>query len=75
MGSLAKSKPEGLPYICIYDVSGKMVKQFDCPTIKLFDQITWNGDDDSGRPVSAGVYFVRLKIQGRNTTKKIIKSR
>ncbi len=75
MGSLAKSKPEGLPYICIYDVSGKMVKQFDCPTIKLFDQITWDGDDDSGRPVSAGVYFVRLEIQGRNTTKKIIKSR
>lgn len=61
--------------LCIYDVSGKMVKQFDYPTIRLSDQITWNGDDDSGRPVSAGVYFARLETRSRNITKKIIKSR
>jgi len=59
--SLANSKPEGLPYICIYDVSGRLVRQFDYPTIKQSDHIIWYGDDENGRVVAQGVYFIRIE--------------
>jgi hypothetical protein len=44
----------------IYDVTSRLVRQFDHKTIRLSDYITWFGDDDSGREVPAGVYFVRM---------------
>ena len=59
--------------IKIYDVTGRLIRQFDYPTIRLSNQVTWIGDDDLGRNVSAGVYFVTLEQAETRTTKKIIK--
>jgi flagellar hook assembly protein FlgD len=35
--------------------------------------IVWNGTDASGRSVSAGVYLVRLGLEGMSLTKRILK--
>jgi hypothetical protein len=35
-------------------------------------RMTWNGSDERGRPVPAGVYFVRLKAEGITATRKMM---
>jgi len=48
----------------IFDASGRLVKSFNDLTIQPIGQITWFSDDDHGRQVPAGVYFVRLEVDG-----------
>jgi len=59
----------------IYDVSGRMIKQFDYPTIRQSDQITWYGDDECGRVVAQGIYFIRVENVDSSKTlcKKVLK--
>ena len=64
--------------IKIYDVSGRLVKQFNYLTDQPFNQIIWRGQDDLDRQVSSGVYFIRLvidavgEIEDYKKTKKAI---
>jgi len=44
----------------IYDAGGRLVKQFDYPTIRQSDHIIWQGTDDSSNHLPSGVYFIRL---------------
>lgn len=44
----------------IYDVSGRLVRQWDYPTIRQSDHIIWDGTDDSGNHLPAGVYFIHF---------------
>jgi hypothetical protein len=58
----------------IYDATGRRVKQFKDVLHGVSRQsLTWNGEDDAGRHVGAGVYFVRLEQGVTAHTKKIIK--
>ncbi len=72
------SKPKGLPYIRIFDIAGRLVKAFNNLSvnqhsgIQPFNQVVWNGLDDTGYPVPAGVYFVRLEDKDAGITEKII---
>jgi len=34
--------------------------------------VTWNGTDDQGRLLPAGVYFYRLKVADWSATKKLL---
>ncbi|MGB3479289.1 MAG: T9SS type A sorting domain-containing protein [bacterium] len=58
----------------IYDAAGRLVKDFT----QLLDyrltssQTTWQGDDDVGRAVPPGVYFVRLESGDYKKTEKVI---
>jgi hypothetical protein len=66
----------------IYDVTGRMVRSF--PVVDLCNpknsvvSVCWNGTDDRGNRVSAGIYFVRFVIattggtEGFNQTKKVV---
>ncbi|MEO0228107.1 MAG: T9SS type A sorting domain-containing protein, partial [candidate division WOR-3 bacterium] len=47
----------------IYDVSGRVVKSFNPESCILnhTSGIIWSGNDDLGRRLPAGVYFVRLE--------------
>ncbi len=58
----------------IYDVSGRLVKDFSRLTLDAQrpTPLSWNGTDESNRPVAAGVYFVRLETTDRCLTKKAI---
>ncbi len=51
----------------IFDAAGRLVKSFSLPT-----SVEWNGTDDLGRRVPAGVYFVRLETENAKLTEKAI---
>lgn len=55
----------------IYDITGKLVKQWNYPTIQPSNHITWDGTDEVGNKVSVGVYVVRLESDGFTATEKI----
>jgi hypothetical protein len=57
-------------HMAIYDAAGRAVKQF---TIRSHDAIVWDGSDDRGISVPAGIYFVRLAGRGVNLINKIIR--
>lgn len=44
----------------LYDVAGRLVKQFDLPSNASSNHIIWDGVDDHGRTVPQGVYFLRI---------------
>lgn len=58
--------------IKIYDVIGRLVKEFDRLTNPGFHRIIWNGVDDSGRELSAGIYFIRLECENYQSIEKAI---
>ncbi|MCK5051117.1 MAG: T9SS type A sorting domain-containing protein [Candidatus Cloacimonetes bacterium] len=49
--------------LMIYNVKGQKVKEFTIPhpLTLVSNQITWDGTDETGKPVSSGVYFYKLK--------------
>ncbi len=71
LSSMHYAEDNGVPTIRIYDVSGRLVKDFPLATCYslLPTRISWNGTDDHGKRVAAGVYFGRL--QGVNGSKTI----
>jgi len=58
--------------IKIYDVSGRLVRHFNCSTIRLSDHVVWDGFDDSGRKLAAGVYFVKFEVKDFKAVKKVV---
>ncbi len=51
--------------VCIYDVTGRSVKSFNpLPSAPGTMQISWDGTDDSGHALPAGIYFVHLQSAG-----------
>jgi len=66
--------------ILIYNLKGQKVRVMEC--INSFDaqatkplfhySIDWNGKDESGIPVSSGIYFYKLKSGKESITKKML---
>lgn len=55
--------------ICIYDVSGNLVRKY--PSLSTQQVLTWSGDDDQGRRLPEGVYFVKYTSEDSNKTYKV----
>ena len=56
----------------VYDVAGRAVRTLDPGELPAGDHVvTWDGADDSGGRVSAGVYFVRLRSATTERTRKV----
>lgn len=55
----------------IYNITGKLIKQWNYPTIQPSNHVVWDGADNCGSKVPAGVYFVRLESAGFAITEKI----
>ena len=53
----------------IYDACGRIVKSLSRLPNNL---ITWHCDDDYGRRVPTGVYFVRLKVDNQEFIEKVV---
>ena len=52
--------------ISIYNIKGQKVKIITNQICqKGLHQVVWNGDDASGNNVAAGVYFYKLKVNGK----------
>ncbi len=60
--------------LSIYDASGRLVKSFLLPTshFQLPTSVEWNGTDDSGRRLPAGVYFVTLRFGNNKKIEKVV---
>jgi hypothetical protein len=61
----------------IYDISGKLVKDFSLPTAYSVvpTVVPWDGTDESGELLPSGVYFIQAKGGDLNLTKKVILQR
>ncbi|UCG93171.1 MAG: immune inhibitor A [candidate division WOR-3 bacterium] len=68
------SRQKSVASIKIYNSVGQLIKQFNQLTNhqSLINQVTWYGDDDAGRRVSAGIYFVQLKAGDYNQVQKVV---
>ncbi len=58
----------------IFDCSGRLVKSFSLPSAlcPVPSALSWQGQDEQGRPVPAGIYFVRLEADTRHQVEKIV---
>jgi hypothetical protein len=57
----------------IYNVSGRLVRTLvNGPMEHLRHQVVWDGMDNSGVPVSSGIYFYRLEAAGFSDTRKML---
>ncbi len=61
-----------VPTIRIYDATGRLVRQFNHLTNYQFNEIVWFGDDDMGRKLPTGLYFVRLATDEFKEIRKVI---
>jgi hypothetical protein len=59
--------------LIVYDIRGARVATLlDSQRPAGTNEVVWNGLDDTGTPVSSGVYFVRLDAPGSASTRKIV---
>ncbi len=59
--------------LAIYDITGKLVKTLANGTERCgYHTLTWNGADNSGKRLSAGLYFIRFEAPFYTTTAKLI---
>lgn len=58
----------------IYNLKGQLVKRLSLAAAKAGEnQTLWNGDDEQGRKVSSGIYFIRLQSGKESLTKKVLR--
>lgn len=59
--------------VSIYNLKGQKIKNLYTGLSKSgANQFTWTGKDDHGKPVSSGIYFVRLNQNNKILTKKVM---
>ncbi len=59
--------------LVIYNLKGQKVKKFEISNLKLgMNEIVWDGDNDSGKTVSSGIYYYKLQTGNYSQTKKMI---
>jgi hypothetical protein len=58
--------------ISIYDISGRIVRSISLNPMPLTQCVIWTGDDEAGRAVDAGVYFIQLAAGGREVVEKAV---
>jgi len=58
--------------LAIYDVNGRLVRQLLTSTTQDGEQLVqWDGTNDSGNKVAAGLYISQLHVDGKVVTSKI----
>ena len=59
--------------LIVHDVSGRKVRLLKEGTFaRGVDEIIWSGEDDQGREVASGVYFLRLVTEEHQESKKVL---
>jgi hypothetical protein len=61
--------------LIIYNLKGQKVKTFliNPSTNNSINSVIWNGTDNNNKPVGTGLYFCKLKVDGRDIlTKKML---
>jgi hypothetical protein len=62
--------------VAIYDVAGRLVRRIESPTLAPGEHaLAWDGRDDRGRAVAAGLYVYRITAPGGTATHKLLLER
>lgn len=57
----------------VFDVAGRLVRTLvQGPRPAGVHEVSWNGDDDAGHAVAAGVYLYRLRGEGLELTRRLV---
>jgi hypothetical protein len=58
----------------IYDISGRLVRDISLPDTPspVSNTVSWNGKNNSGQRLPAGVYFIRLETDNTSIIKKLV---
>ena len=56
----------------IFDVSGRLVRQWGHRVLRLSRCISWDGTDDSNQKLPSGVYFLKFKSGDYSATEKVL---
>ncbi|MDO9576360.1 MAG: FlgD immunoglobulin-like domain containing protein, partial [Candidatus Cloacimonadales bacterium] len=57
----------------VYNVKGESIKQLVSDQLSAGQHsVVWNGTDNSGKPVSSGIYFYKLRSKNFSSTRKMI---
>jgi hypothetical protein len=57
----------------IYDLNGALVRDLvDRALPAGHNTVIWDGRDDAGKRVSAGLYFVRIRVGAHSSTQKVV---
>ena len=60
----------------VFDVNGRLVRTLlDDERVPGSYSVVWSGNDEEGKMVSSGVYFLRLDVGQQTLTRKVILSR
>jgi len=74
--SFTLAEPTQLTELNIYNLKGQQLRTLLHSALPAGKHsVVWDGRDDSGKPVSSGVYFVRLTANDRMLTRKILLSK
>jgi hypothetical protein len=66
----------GAVAVVVYDLAGRRVRSMDVLSRGPGEhRATWDGRDDAGRSVAAGVYFVRVRGGGGDLAAKVLRLR
>jgi hypothetical protein len=63
-----------IPTLGIYDISGRLIKTLRLPPSSRNQEsnMTWHGDDDTGRKLPGGVFFLKLQAGDYSATEKVL---
>ena len=68
-----KIPEDGLVQLTIYDMKGRVIRNLvNSKQNSGFKSVRWNGLNNSGLSVSAGIYMYQLSINNYNYTRKIV---
>ncbi|MBL8025358.1 MAG: Ig-like domain-containing protein [Fibrobacteres bacterium] len=61
--------------LSIFDGSGRVMRSWSLSSVSGKTSVVWDGNNNSGKPVSSGMYIVKLKSGSRSIAKRIVLSR
>jgi uncharacterized delta-60 repeat protein len=61
-----------VPYLSVYDATGRLVRQWDYQTIRQSNKIIWDGTDNRGTTLPSGVYLLMMKYGEQRAIKKVL---
>ena len=58
--------------LCIYDLRGRRLRRLRAELDEGRSTMVWNGRDDSGKPVAAGLYLARAEFGTQSNERKLV---
>ncbi|MEM9663426.1 MAG: Ig-like domain-containing protein [Bacteroidota bacterium] len=73
---LGVAVPDGSVRVVVYDLLGRRVRTLaDGPASRGWQELTWDGRDDAGRTVAAGVYLVAAESASGRVVRRLTRIR